>query len=294
MSRLDKLDHIPGLKEFSDEQQLDTMKREQHSHTPFLILLIKFLEKWYENENSTEIPSKYKDKKRFKELLSTGIRPKDSETDGAQDEENFEEAIKAVNTAFTPTTVPPNVQHLFENESCLNISGESKDFWVLVGAIKQFVLSEEGNGCLPISGTIPDMTSDSERYIKLQTLYQDAAKSACNHVAKHVSEILRSIGRSPESIPFSEVKRFCRNARTLEMMATSSLDECELSNPEFQGSAGNKLLKMFPQAGENDPTSLFNIYMLLLASDEFYAMNQRYPGDCKSSGKFNVDLIVEN
>ena len=282
--RLDKLDHIPGLREFADSQDLDTMRREKHSHTPYLILLIKFLDQWYINEGCTEMPEmplKYKDKKRFQELLAAGVKTKDADSEGPEDEENFNEASKAVNTAFIRTTVPQNVQNLFEHEACLNISAESPDFWIIVRAIKQYVVSEEGKGCLPLSGTIPDMTSDSERYIKLQSLYQEAAKTASTHVAKHVGEILRSIGRSQDSISFAEIRRYCKNAPGLEMINTSSL-KVEFENADVQCNVANRLLKFLPMAGENDPTNLFNIYLLFLASDEFYSLNQRYPGDCDS------------
>lgn len=38
------------------------------------------------------------------------------------DEENFEEAIKAVNTAFTGGCVPSNLKSIFEDEACNNLN----------------------------------------------------------------------------------------------------------------------------------------------------------------------------
>lgn len=42
--------------------------------------------------------------------------------------------------------------------------------WVFTSAVKRFM--QNNNDCLPLSGVLPDMSSDSERYIKIQTIYK--------------------------------------------------------------------------------------------------------------------------
>lgn len=38
------------------------------------------------------------------------------------DEENYEEAIKAVNTAFSGGSIPSNLKNIFEDEACRNLN----------------------------------------------------------------------------------------------------------------------------------------------------------------------------
>lgn len=54
---------------------------------------------------------------------------------------------------------------------CENVPPESEldsIYWQIVRAIKKF---KELTGVLPLSGSVPDMTADSDSYISLQTLY---------------------------------------------------------------------------------------------------------------------------
>lgn len=44
---------------------------------------------------------------------------------------------------------------------------QSKPFWIMAKAVQDFV-EKEGEGCLPLSGSIPDMTAETEKYIALQ------------------------------------------------------------------------------------------------------------------------------
>ena len=281
--RLDKLHHVPGLQQFVNEQDLDTMTREQHMHTPYLVLIIKFLQKWYEREQSQELPKNYRERQRFQKLLAEGIRPR--EGNNTEDEENFAEGIKAVNTVFNPTVVPAQIQRLFEDKFCTHLTAESSNFWIIIRALKEYTLLE-GEGCLPVNGSIPDMTSDSQRYVKLQTLYQDASKNAASAVYRHVQEILRSLGKSTESIKASEVRRYCKSATHLDCISCKPLEAetvvCD-NIDSTEECSGSSFIKRIENAGENDPTSLLNLYLLFLASDEFYQMYRRYPGDIDSS-----------
>ena len=50
-------------------------------------------------------------------------------------------------------------------------------------------------GALPLRGSIPDMTSDSERYIQLQNVYKSQANADTGVVSNYVQSILESVGR---------------------------------------------------------------------------------------------------
>lgn len=83
-------------------------------------------------------------------------------------EENVNEAIKAVNTALNRTRVASRVQNLLDDDQCVNLRDKTP-FWILCRAVKDFV-DKEGAGALPLRGSLPDMTSDSQRYIALQNV----------------------------------------------------------------------------------------------------------------------------
>ncbi|TKS70264.1 NEDD8-activating enzyme E1 regulatory subunit APP-BP1 [Collichthys lucidus] len=125
---------------------LDSMDKKDHSHTPWIIVVAKCLEKWL-SEHNCQLPKNYKEKEAFRQLIREGILKKENGV--PEDEENFEEAIKNVNTALNPTKTLP--------------------FWVMLRAVKEFVLNE-GNGSLPVRGTIPDMIADSQKFINLQNV----------------------------------------------------------------------------------------------------------------------------
>ena len=50
-------------------------------------------------------------------------------------------------------------------------------------------------GLLPLRGSIPDMTADSERYIALQNVYRDQANRDVAAVTAHVHTLLQTLGQ---------------------------------------------------------------------------------------------------
>lgn len=64
-------------------------------------------------------------------------------------------------------------------------------------ALKDFVEGQGDNGLLPVRGSIPDMFSDSKRYIQLQNIYRDKAATDADGVYKRVQHHLEAVGRQP-------------------------------------------------------------------------------------------------
>jgi amyloid beta precursor protein binding protein 1 len=63
------------------------------------------------------------------------------------------------------------VRSLFSDHKASPESKCTDTFWVLVQALRLFV-EGEGRGSLPLSGSIPDMHSDTKSYVELQTIYK--------------------------------------------------------------------------------------------------------------------------
>uniref|UniRef100_A0A667XB90 NEDD8-activating enzyme E1 regulatory subunit n=1 Tax=Myripristis murdjan TaxID=586833 RepID=A0A667XB90_9TELE len=242
------------LKSHIQSYDLESMEKKDHSHTPWIIIVAKYLEKWLSEHNS-QPPKNYKEKEAFRQLIRQGILKNDN--DVPEDEENFEEAVKNVNTALNPTKIPTAVEDLINSEQCSNITSQSASFWVMLRAIKEFIQSE-GNGSLPVRGTIPDMIADSQKFINLQNVYREKAMQDAAAVSKHVECILQSVG-----------KVSCKNASFLRVVCCRSLAE------EYSVDSVNK---DEITSYMDSPDSEMVLYLMLRAVDRFYQQHSRYPG----------------
>uniref|UniRef100_A0A671TLC2 NEDD8-activating enzyme E1 regulatory subunit n=1 Tax=Sparus aurata TaxID=8175 RepID=A0A671TLC2_SPAAU len=241
---------------------LDSMDKKDHSHTPWIIVVAKYLEK------CVFVCVLLYNEMFFSSLqcIREGILK--NENGVPEDEENFEEAIKNVNTALNPTKVPSAVEDLFNSVQCNDITSQTLSFWVMLRAVKEFVLNE-GNGSLPVRGTIPDMIADSQKFINLQNVYRQKAMQDAATVSKHVECLLQSFGKPPESISEKDIKLFCKNASFLRVVRCRSLAE------EYSVDSVNK--DEITSCMDN-PDSEMVFYLMLRAVDRFYQQHSRYPG----------------
>ncbi|XP_068614905.1 NEDD8-activating enzyme E1 regulatory subunit [Brachionichthys hirsutus] len=256
---------FPELKEHLQSYDLDGMDKKDHSHTPWIIIVAKNLEKWL-SEHNCQPPRNYKDKEAFRQFIREGILK--NENGVPEDEENFEEAIKNVNTALNPTKIPAAVEDLFNSEQCNNITPQTLSFWVMLRAVKEFVQSE-GSGSLPLRGTIPDMIADSQKFIDIQNVYREKAMRDAAAVSNHVERLLQSVGKPPEGISERDVKLVCKNSSFLRVVRCRSLAE------EYGVETVNK--DEITSCMDN-PDSEMVFYLMLRAIDRFYQRHARYPG----------------
>ncbi|GAB1293533.1 NEDD8-activating enzyme E1 regulatory subunit [Apodemus speciosus] len=305
--RLDK--PFPELKEHFQSYDLDHMEKKDHSHTPWIVIIAKYLAQWYSvvslcssgcpgthsvdqaglelrnppasasqvlglkacattARTNGRIPKSYKEKEDFRDLIRQGILK--NESGAPEDEENFEEAIKNVNTALNTTQIPSSIEDIFNDDRCRNITKQTPPFWILARALKEFV-AKEGQGNLPVRGTIPDMIADSSKYIKLQNVYREKAKKDAAAVGDHVARLLQSVGQeqAPESISEKELKLLCSNSAFLRVVRCRSLAE------EYGLDTVNKDEII---SSMDNPDSEIVLYLMLRAVDRFHKQHGRYPG----------------
>jgi amyloid beta precursor protein binding protein 1 len=252
-------DPFPELQNFADKvPDLTQLNSREHSHCPFPVLLLKARSQWKATHNNN-LPSTRVEKEQFKALLrSMQQNP---------EEENFEEAIKNAFHAYEPYTIPSEVQTILNDPLAINLTPASSSFWIIVHALREFV-KNEGNGKLPLKGSIPDMHTETHSYIALQTLYKERAEQDVQMVLKHVRNTLTKLGRTPTSISEDEVRLMCKNALTLRVLRFRSLKDelTALNRDELEMQL-------------NDPTSTAGWYVLFRAVDDFYKKHNRYPGD---------------
>ncbi|XP_063294365.1 NEDD8-activating enzyme E1 regulatory subunit [Pelobates fuscus] len=256
---------FPELSEHLQLYDLGHMDKKDHSHTPWVVIVAKCLEKW-RGENLGQIPKNYKEKEAFRTMIRQGILK--NENGQPEEEENFEEAVKNVNTALNITKLPSNIEEVFNDERCTNLTPQSTPFWILARAVKDFI-SMEGKGNLPLRGTIPDMIADSDKFIKLQNIYREKATKDSVAVENYVSKLLQSVGKPPECIPEKDIRLFCRNCAFLRVVRCRSLAE------EYGVDTAKKDdIVSFMENPDNEIV----LYLMLRAVNRFQKQHGRYPG----------------
>uniref|UniRef100_A0A8C7UIJ2 NEDD8-activating enzyme E1 regulatory subunit n=1 Tax=Oncorhynchus mykiss TaxID=8022 RepID=A0A8C7UIJ2_ONCMY len=209
-------------------------------------------------KHNFQLPKNYKEKEAFKQLIRQGILKNEKGT--PEVEENFEEAIKNVNTALNPTKISNGVDDLFNGEQCNDITSQTPAFWVMTRAVREFV-QNDGGGNLPVRGSIPDMIADSEKFINLQNVYREKAMQDASVVSKHVESLLQSVGKVCG--PYSS------NAAFLRVVRCRSLAE------EYSVETVNKDAITCSMDGADGEMVL---YLMLRSVDRFYQQHSRYPG----------------
>eukprot|EP00096_Caligus_rogercresseyi_P005830 TRINITY_DN21867_c0_g1_i1.p1 TRINITY_DN21867_c0_g1~~TRINITY_DN21867_c0_g1_i1.p1 ORF type:complete len:552 (+),score=178.92 TRINITY_DN21867_c0_g1_i1:57-1712(+) len=257
---------FPALKEFFDSQDLTKMDKAQHAHTPYVVILYKALQQWMETRNTDSIPQNYKEKTQFKEIIDS-LRLRNEEGI-PEEEENFEEALKATNTALCVSSLPSHILNMFGDDACEKLSSGSCEFWIIVRSLRDFV--KQCGRRLPLRGVIPDMFSDTERYVTLQNIYKEKAREDAELVYKFVQEHLESIGRQSDGISEATVRLFCRNSFDLRVLRGN----CSIATEYNKYEASSELRS----ALENNSESDLVYYFILRGVDKFHSEYSSYPG----------------
>ena len=276
---------FPELKLYMDCIDLDALFDSQRGNIPYLIILYKCLCKWKSSHND-QFPCSHRDKQDFKHSIQ-----QEFSNDGKMvDEDNVEEAIKNVNGRLVLSSVPQQVKQVFKDPRCSNITPSSTDFWIMARAVRDFV-QNEGQGNLPLRGSLPDMISSSDMYVKLQRVYLTRANNDADSVWSYVQELLSSVSRVKSKITKSDVKDFCRNSAFVGIVKYRSISE-ELSSLRVDD------LRSFLE----DPNNDCAYYVLLRAAEMYYALYRCYPGekqeafdsDVAQMKTFALDFLCSN
>ena len=62
---------FPGLREHVDSIQLSSLELKEHAHIPYVVLLLKFLDKW-KAENGPCLPKTRHEKDKLKNMIRQG------------------------------------------------------------------------------------------------------------------------------------------------------------------------------------------------------------------------------
>ena len=160
---------LPEVQALADSLDIKGMDTSVQNRIPYVLILLKAKTLWSEKYQGQRLG--FSTKTSFLETIK-------SLSDHYDSQDNFLEALKYAHLAYVAYGVPPEVEELLNDPCAQNLHPASSNFWVPVKALQGFV-QNEGNGKLPLSGAIPDMSSSTESFTELQNLYRaKAAKDA--------------------------------------------------------------------------------------------------------------------
>ncbi|KNZ79684.1 NEDD8-activating enzyme E1 regulatory subunit, partial [Termitomyces sp. J132] len=160
--RIDKA--FPALLEYSMSLDFATMDPTDHTHIPYVPILVRALQDWKKAHDGRP-PQTYPEKIAFKKSI-LDIKVK-------FDEENFDEAESQAYRCWSETGVPSDIAALFQDPQLSSLSSDSPPFFHLLEALRKFTL--EPPHTLPLTSTLPDMKANTDGYIHLQKLYKARA-----------------------------------------------------------------------------------------------------------------------
>lgn len=93
-------------------------------------------------------------------------------------------------------------------------------FWIYVYTVKNFY---KEHGYLPLSGSLPDMTSDTNTYTTLVNLFRQQAHTEAEKIHEHASRLL--IEFEKVQITMSDTLTYCKDFSRLGSVTGSNLSD---------------------------------------------------------------------
>lgn len=208
------------LTQFVQSIDLDTVSDNEHAHIPYIVLLIKELDEWKKSHDGA-LPKNLPEKREFKKFMDRRRRK-------SVDEQNFDEAQSQAYRAFQTNDIPHEVAVLFEDSSLKNLSKESSPFWFLVASLKDFT---DRHGVLPHPGTLPDLHTDTQIYVHLQTIYKNKAREDVDELKNILSDIVDKFGVSINNFSDDLIGAFAKHSAFLKVIKGSSIRD-EYTSPK--------------------------------------------------------------
>ncbi|OJZ81062.1 hypothetical protein ASPFODRAFT_85629 [Aspergillus luchuensis CBS 106.47] len=191
-------------------RNLDSLDDHQHGHVPYILLLLHHLEQWKEAHDG-QVPSNYKEKSEFRELVRSSART--SNPEGG--EENYDEAVAAVLKTLNPFSLRSSLREIFEMEECKHPAPDSANFWIIAAAIRGYY---QRHSVLPLPGSLPDMKAQSADYVSLQNIYKSKARKDIEEVTQIVRSLEAQLGPRPAPASDKDIEVFCKNAAHIKVI----------------------------------------------------------------------------
>lgn len=208
----------PELQEYADSFVLEELDSTEHAHVPYIVIFIKALQRWKADHNDLP-PQNYAEKKEFRSAYV------ESMARNLATETNFLEASQSIHRALQVTRIPEAVKQLFNAPELQTLSSSTSLFWLFVAALKEFVAKNDNK--LPLPGNLPDMTSKTSNYIRLQNIYRKKAAVDQQAFSVALSGIFHQVGLHEKDLNQDMIASFCKNSAFLYVSKGSLLQYSE-------------------------------------------------------------------
>ncbi|OCF37667.1 amyloid beta protein binding protein 1 [Kwoniella heveanensis BCC8398] len=249
-----------SLEQHARSLDYSTMDSMEHSHIPWVVLLVRAASLWRESHGG-KLPETSEEKAQFRNAL------KNEKMKG--DEENYDEALAQAYRVWNQSAIPWEIKQLLEDVSVKNVSVSSKNLHILLSTLSTFVASPPH--LPPTSPSLPDMHSSTTSYIALQNLYKAEYQADLAKFRDLLSGVLTRIGLPDDSIPLEEVEGFVKNVGGVGIIKGRALR----GSKEGKGLIEDEIAE-FDE--ENESSTCFAMHLALLASERFYTIHGRWPG----------------
>lgn len=289
--RLIEKDIFPELSKFIQPFDLSSLDNHTHGHVPFVIILVKAMEKWLlpnESGIQKQPPKTFSEKQDFKKMIESMSRNYSMEL-------NFQEAVDNASLVYVMRDSPFEEKELEEllsiAEERMTNSGTSYD--VLLVALKQFM--NENKGCPPLNGSIPDMTASTNYYIQLQNIYKTKAQDDEDKMRKIIQTMTEECsGGTLPVVSDEELSIFCKNVYNLRLTRTrsyeSEYDFVYSSDDQKKEIQGELIAETFEPYSSSDAQTPLLWFIALRAADAFYDEYGHYPGKDSRMLALNSDV----
>lgn len=222
---------------------LDEMEdTKDHSHVPYVIILLQALDKWRKSVDSSgeaggrpRYPNTFAEKGDFRKIVTCMAKNLNNEI-------NFEEAVREAHLCWADGRVSDDVKMVLDRvdeetflgsavKSGMDVEGSTPlpshvlQFQLLALALKRFL--KDSDGYPPLEGTIPDMTSDTNRYVALQEAYKQQAEKDKATLTGLIKTIISECEQKSNGCDLlvtmpsdEEILTFCKQARYLRILET--------------------------------------------------------------------------
>ncbi|KRZ77023.1 Nedd8-activating enzyme E1 regulatory subunit [Trichinella papuae] len=245
---------IPELHEYVESIDFSSITLAEMKHMPSLVWVIKALHCWrLEIGDPNAFPSSFPEHSIIRSAFEKFLRkicPDDSLV-----ERIYAATKRAMGLYLHKYQMPFHASQVLNDPSAQHVNHESGTFWILSHALKQFV-NNEGAGRLPLSGVLPDMESDTNRYVTLQVIFAKQADKDASVVHGYVEKTVGSLEMGHRQSRLRSIKSAQVNVMRSELHASDRH---------------------------------FSWYLLLRAVDRFHAENDRYPGSGTTQQQFDWD-----
>ena len=259
----------------------------KHADIPWLILAPTLRKRWKESVGEID-EDDYEES--FKKFVKDSRAQNAEDNKRKADEENYDELASnawLVVKYEEYYDIPSNVQDVFDDPK-IEVNADSDKFWVLSAALKSFV-EKEGNGKhLPLTGSLPDMHGSTVNYLALQQIYKDKSNSDYKAFEEHLNNVMKKVGKFNhfQEITTTEIERFFKNARFIEIQRYRSLED------EKQWNIDDLSMMLQSVAWDENSKNLV-WYLLFRAVDTFFQKNGRYPGDTDETYESDIKVLQE-